>query len=186
MLKHLKQYAKVHQIPIICDDGLLFLKDVIKDYDIKNVLEIGTAIGYSAIFMAEQGCHVTSFERNDEMMNQARDNIRPYENQIRVIHMDALLFDKELDLYDMIFIDAAKAQYQKFFNKFTPYLKKGGIVVCDNLDFHHLDPNKVNRNTRQLMRKISEFKIYLKTLEDYETKFFDIGDGMSITKKVTD
>jgi predicted O-methyltransferase YrrM len=186
MLKDLKQYAKDHVIPIICDDGLLFLKDVIKDYHIKDVLEIGTAIGYSAIFMAEQGCNVLTFERNDEMVKQATNNIKPYSNQIKVIHQDALLYDQELNLFDMIFIDAAKAQYQKFFNKFVPYLKKGGIVVCDNLNFHHLNPSLVNRNTRQLIRKINEFKVFLEQHQDYKTTFFDIGDGMSITMKVCD
>jgi predicted O-methyltransferase YrrM len=84
----------------------------------------------------------------------------------------------------MIFIDAAKAQYQKFFNKFVPYLKKGGVVICDNLNFHHLNPSLVNRNTRQLIRKINEFKVFLEQHQDYKTTFFDIGDGMSITMKV--
>lgn len=186
MLKDLKQYAKDHVIPIICDDGLLFLKDVIKSHHIKDVLEIGTAIGYSAIFMAEQGCNVLTFERNDKMVEQAKINIESYKNQIKIIHQDALLFNQELGLFDMIFIDAAKAQYQKFFNKFVPYLKKDGIVVCDNLNFHHLDPSLVNRNTRQLIRKINEFKVFLEQHHEYETTFYDTGDGMSITKKVTD
>lgn len=186
MLKDLRQYAKDHSIPIICDDGLLFLKDIIDDYHIKDVLEIGAAIGYSAIFMAEQGCKVTTFERNDKMIDQALNNFKTYKDQITLISEDALLYDKELNSYDLIFIDAAKAQYKKFFNKFSPYLKKDGIIVCDNLDFHHLDPNKVNRNTRQLIRKINEFKVFLKEQEHYDTHFYEIGDGMSITKKVTD
>jgi predicted O-methyltransferase YrrM len=186
MLKDLKQYAKDHVIPIICDDGLLFLKDVISKYHIKDVLEIGTAIGYSAIFMAEQGCNVLTFERNDEMVKQAKINIKAYHQHIKIIHHDALMYDQELGQFDMIFIDAAKAQYQKFFNKFAPYLKKDGVIVCDNLNFHHLDPNQVNRNTRQLIRKINEFKVFLKQQDNYETTFFDIGDGMSITKKVID
>lgn len=186
MLDDIKQYAKDHVIPIICDDGLLFLKDVIINHHIKDVLEIGTAIGYSAIFMAKQGCNVLTFERNDDMVKQAKKNIKPYENQIKIIHHDALLYDQKLRHFDMIFIDAAKAQYQKFFNKFVPYLKKDGVVVCDNLNFHHLDPSQVNRNTRQLIRKINEFKVFLKQHDTYETTFFDIGDGMSISKKVID
>ncbi len=186
MLKSLKQYAKDHSIPIICDDGLLFLKDVIDDYHIKDVLEIGTAIGYSAIFMAEQGCKVTTFERNEKMIVQAKENFKSYQKHISLICGDALIYDQKLDQYDMIFIDAAKAQYQKFFDKFSPFLKKGGVIVCDNLNFHHLDLNKVNRNTRQLIRKINEFKVFLKEHDLYDTQFYDIGDGMSITKRVND
>jgi predicted O-methyltransferase YrrM len=136
--------------------------------------------------MAEQDCNIITFERNDDMVNQAKKNIKPYENQIKIMHYDALLYNGKLDTYDMIFIDAAKAQYQKFFNKYVPYLKKNGVVVCDNLDFHHLDPSKVSRSTRQLIRKINEFKVFLNQLDNYETTFFEIGDGMSITKRVTD
>lgn len=184
MLDELKQYAKAYAIPIICDDGLLFLKNTITKYDVVDVLEIGTAIGYSAIFMAEQGCFVTTFERNEKMIIEAKKNIAKYHSQIQLISEDALEYQGDLKTYDMIFIDAAKAQYQKFFEKFIPYLKEGGIVVCDNLDFHHLDPIKVNRNTRQLMNKIEQFKAYLRNHEGFETTFYDDGDGMSITKKV--
>lgn len=184
MLNELKQYAKDHVIPIICDDGLLFLEDVIKKHNIKHVLEIGTAIGYSAIFMAEKGCQVTTFERNEKMIGLAKENIKSYNNQIKLIDEDALSFNGHLETYDLIFIDAAKAQYKKFFEKFTPYLNKDGIVLCDNLDFHHLDPDKVNRNTRQLLRKINEFKEYLIDNQTYQTTFYSVGDGMSLSKKV--
>jgi len=162
----------------------LFLKKTIKDYQIKSVLEIGAAIGYSAIFMALEGCHVTTFERNKTMIELAKKHIKPYQNHIELIAEDALLFDGDLGMFDMIFIDAAKAQYQKFFEKFTPYLKQGGIVVCDNLSFHNLDIHKVSRSTRQLIQKLERFKTYLETHPDYQTIFYDVGDGMSITKRV--
>lgn len=184
MLEELKQYAKDHFIPIICDDGLLFLKQAIESNQVKHVLEIGTAIGYSAIFMAKLGCRVTTFERNENMLKLAKENIKPYQEKIVIIDQDALLYQGPLETYDLIFIDAAKAQYQKFFDRFSPYLNPNGMIICDNLDFHHLDPNKVNRNTRQLLRKIDAFKTYLKSHTDYQTSFYDCGDGMSITKRV--
>lgn len=183
MLNDLKQYAKDHNVPIICDDGLLFLKKTIKQYQVKSVLEIGTAIGYSSIFMALEGCEVTTFERDRNMIELAKKHIEPYKDQIKLIAEDALLFDGDLGVYDMIFIDAAKAQYQKFFEKYTPYLKQGGIVVCDNLSFHHLDIKKVSRSTRQLIQKLQKFKTYLEIHPHYETTFYDVGDGMSITKR---
>lgn len=184
MLAELKQYAKDHGIPIICDDGLLFLRGVFEKQQIKTVIEIGTAIGYSAIFMVEQGAEVITYERNPKMIELARKNLVDYNKKITLVAEDALISSYQPQMADLLFIDAAKAQYQKFFEKFTPYLNEGGIVVCDNLNFHHLDPNKVNRNTRQLLKKISEFKSYLKNNELYETTFYEVGDGMSISRKL--
>ncbi|OYW80924.1 MAG: hypothetical protein B7Z27_02910 [Sphingobacteriia bacterium 32-37-4] len=66
-----------------------------------------------------------------------------------------------LGMFDLIFIDAAKSQYQTFFNKYERYLKKGGYIICDNLHFHHLTPDKVNRHTQALLRKIKNFKTFL-------------------------
>ena len=185
MFDRIKQYAKDHQIPIIQDEGLLFLKDIIKQYHIKDVLEIGTAIGYSALQMTSCGCYVDTIERDLVMIELAKNNIKNYddEHQINLIEANALSFDGHLRSYDMIFIDAAKAQYKKFFEKYVPYLKPNGIVICDNLNFHHLDQKKVNRNTRQLLRKLSEFKTFLIEHQDFETTFFEVGDGMSLTKR---
>jgi len=185
MLEAIKAYAEDHQVPIICEDGLLFLNRAIKDYQVKDILEIGTAIGYSALAMASFGCTVDTFERNKEMARLAKINIEMYDanNQVRLIESDALLYEGELRFYDLIFIDAAKAQYKRFFEKFIPYLKPNGIVICDNLRFHDLKPENVNRHTRQLLRKISEFKAFLLNNPDFETHFFEQGDGMTVTKR---
>ena len=185
MIEALKTYAKAHHIPIITDDGLLFIQDVIKTHEIKDVLEIGTAIGYSAIAMALFGAKVDTIERNTDMQMLAKSNIAKHQlnHKVHLICADAITCDLPLKMYDMIFIDAAKAQYQLFFDKFSSCLKPEGIIVCDNLDFHHLDPATVNRNTRQLIRKIDHFKTYLKTHPLFETKYLNIGDGMSISKR---
>lgn len=185
MLEEIKQYAKDHQVPIICDDGLLFLTKVIKAYKIKNVLEIGTAIGYSALAMANLGCHVDTMERNAEMIELARNHMETYDqnHQVNLIFADALTYYGELKTYDLIFIDAAKAQYQRFFEKYKPYLNPNGIVVCDNLRFHDLKPENVNRHTKQLLRKIETFKSYLLEHPEFETTFVDHGDGMSLSQR---
>lgn len=186
MLEEMKKYAMSHRVPIICDEGLTFLNEQIKKYKVKQVLEIGTAIGYSALYMAQLGCHVDTFERNQHMIDLAQKNFSLYDqaHDIRLIQSDALLYDQPLDqTYDLIFIDAAKAQYQKFFEKFAPYLNDGGVIVCDNLAFHHLDKQKVNRNTRQLIHKLEKFIDYLKQHPLYDTEFYDVGDGMSVTRR---
>lgn len=187
MLK-LKEYASLNKVPIIKDEGLVFLLSSIKKYDIKNVLEVGTAIGYSAINMALNGCSVTTLERDDNMYNLAIENVKRFnlESSISIVKTDALNYIPN-NSFDLIFIDAAKAQNEKFFLRFTPYLKKGGLVIVDNLDFHGLvnqDESKLSRNLRQLIKKIKSFIEFLNNNKDYETTFYHLGDGMSISIKL--
>jgi predicted O-methyltransferase YrrM len=184
-MNDLKTYATNNNIPIISDEGMLFIERLIKSNQIKHILEIGTAIGFSAIQMASFGAYVDTFERDAKMITYAKEAIKTYqlEHQIRLIEADALLYDGELGQYDMIFIDAAKAQYQKFFEQYEKNLKPEGLIVCDNLFFHHLDPKSVSRNTRQLISKIERFKTFLKNNEHFETTFYDLGDGMSVSKR---
>ncbi len=185
MLSRIKEYALKNNVPIITDAGLLFLKEAISTYQIKDVLEIGTAVGYSALAMASYGCVVDTFERDEEMIREASKHFDMFDELKRVtlIPFDALTYDKDLRTYDLIFIDAAKAQYERFFEKYVQYLREDGIVICDNLAFHHLTPNMVNRHTRQLLRKIDTFKNYLTMHPDFNTTFFDVGDGMSISQR---
>ena len=187
MLNQIKTFAKENHVPIISDEGLIFLLQIIKEHQVKNVLEIGTAIGYSAIAMQTLGCVVDSFERDQEMINLAKENIKIYhlEQKVRIIEADALLYNGSLNkIYDLIFIDAAKAQYQKFFEKYQTYLKDDGVIICDNLSFHHLDKTKVNRNTRQLLIKLENFREFLINNASFKTDFYDIGDGMSVSKRM--
>ncbi|TNF08575.1 MAG: O-methyltransferase [Bacillota bacterium] len=186
MLEQLKTYAIAHHIPIISDEGLCFINELIIKNHIKHVLEIGTAMGYSALAMAQQGCYVDTIERDLVMIDLAKENFRVYdhENHITLIEANALDYEGPFKTYDLIFIDGAKAQYQKFFEKYERYLNKQGIIVCDNLNFHHLDIKKVNRNTRQLLNKLSLFKSYLENHPTYITHFYDTGDGMSVSKRI--
>jgi len=186
MIHELKAYAKAHHVPIVCDDGLLFLKECIQKHNIKSVLEIGTAIGYSAIAMALFGVKVDTIERDKHMQEIAIKHIKSFnlENDIHVICADALAYDGPLETYDMLFIDAAKAQYISFFEKYSPYVKPGGLIICDNLSFHNLEPKSVNRNTRQLLRKIETFRTFLLENSTYHTTFYTLGDGMSLSQKV--
>lgn len=185
MFNELKQYAKDHHIPIIYDDGLLFLKEIIKKNKVKDVLEIGTAIGYSALEMASFGCRVDTFERDQHLFKIAEENVITYgfTDFVHVIHHDALHPYPNLRTYDLIFIDAAKAQYQKFFEMYQEYLKPDGLIVCDNLSFHNLKKEDVNRHTKQLLGKIERFKSFLTHHPDFITDFSDIGDGMSVSKR---
>ncbi len=188
-ISDLEKYAKENHVPIMLKDGIDFLTDYIKKNDIKNILEIGSAIGYSSIKMALVDCDikVTTIERDDIMYNKAKENIETFNlnKQITIIHSDAL--DIELtDKYDLIFIDAAKAQYIKFFEKFKYNLKDSGVIITDNLSFHGLveDSSNCSRNTKQLVKKIKNYIEFLKDNDEFETKFISIGDGISISKRI--
>lgn len=186
----LENYAHENNIPIMLSDGIEFLLKYIKENNIKNVLEIGSAIGYSAIRMSlvDKDVRVTTIERDEKRYQEAIKNIGDFglENQINIIFNDA--FEVELDdKYDLIFIDAAKSQYIKFFEKFKNNLNDNGVIVSDNLNFHglvHEDEKKLSRNVRGLVRKLNNYVEFLKNNKEFKTEFYDIGDGISISKKV--
>ena len=190
-IESIKAYALENQVPIIKDAGLAFLLEQIKQFNVSSILEIGTAIGYSAIMMAQTGSNVVTIERDPKMYEEAQKNINSLNltDKIKVIHADALMaFDQVKDnQFDLLFIDAAKAQYQKFFDIYTPLVKKGGIVVCDNLEFHGLvanpDLSNCSRSLRALFRKLRNFRESLANNEAFQTKFYSIGDGMSVSIK---
>ncbi len=190
----LREYAQSYNVPIIKDGGLALLEQTIMLKRPKRILEIGTAIGYSAIRMNRLiGSEIYTIERNIDMYNEASKNIKAInkEEEIHIIFKDALeAFDDVKDLeFDMIFIDAAKAQYMKFFNLYTPLLAKGGVVFCDNMLFHGLVLDEANydslsRSVRGLARKLKAFHDELLSNENYKTSVFDIGDGCSISVKL--
>lgn len=188
----LKEYAKENNVPIIIDEGLAFLETIIGLKKPVNILEIGSAIGYSAIRMSKVcGSNIYTIERNENMYKEALKNISlaNKEDSIHLIFKDALeAFDEVSNVkFDMIFIDAAKAQYMKFFDLYTPLLNDGGIVVCDNMLFHGLvnsnETEGLSRSVRGLIRKLSNFHEALLSNENYQTSIFDIGDGMAVSIK---
>lgn len=185
MIELIKKQALNDNIPIVMDESLKFITDYIKLNNVKSILEIGTAIGYSAISFAMIGPNVDTIERNTELYNQAVINVNKtnLNSKVKLIYADALKYDKLNNIYDLIFIDGAKAQYTNFFNKYEKHLNKNGVIICDNLNFHNLDIKKVSRSTRQLITKINKFKVFLKENDQFETKFYEIGDGMSVSKR---
>ena len=190
LLKEMKEYAESENVPIMMDEGINFLTNFILKKHVKSVLEIGTATGYSAIQMAlvDPNVVVTTIERDEVRYLEALKNVKAFglEDRITLIYNDA--FDVSLsDKFDMIFIDAAKAQNKKLFEMFEKNLKKNGFIITDNLKFHGLVSKKEeeikSRNLRGLVRKIKDYIEFLKTNTKYETEFFDVGDGISVSTK---
>lgn len=185
----MRDYAKENNVPIIQDEGLAFLKAIVKLYKPNKILEIGCAIGYSSSMMSlYSGASVVTVERDPKMFEEASKNIKALglTDKIKIIFKDALLIEDELkgEEFDMIFIDAAKGQYTKFFEKFSPYLKDKGIIVTDNMLFHGLlDTEIKNRNLRQLVTKLKKYHTFLLENEEYDTSIYDLGDGMALSIK---
>lgn len=186
-MQELIKYAKEHDVPIMQNAGLEFLLELIKNNNIKSVLEIGTAIGYSAINMALVGARVSSIEKEFDYYCEAYDNIRRYgvENNVQLIYCDAMLYNTEKQ-FDLIFIDGAKAQSINFFNQFRKCMHKGSYVVVDNINFHDytFTDEPLNRDLRELTSKIRRYVEFIQSNNDFETKLYNIGDGLCVSKLI--
>ena len=189
---NIEEDARLRNIPVMLDGGMEFILDYIKNNNVKSILEIGSAVGYSAIRFASinDNIKVTTIERNEDLYKEAVNNIKSFnlEDRINIIYGDAL--ETSIDgEYDLIFIDAAKSQYIKFFEKYKSNLAPNGSIITDNLSFHGLVENPSltkNRNTRQLVGKISKYIEFLKNNEEFKTEFYQVGDGVSVSKKIVD
>lgn len=189
LIRKMEKYADEKGIPIMEKDGIRFLTEFIKLNKVKNILEIGSAIGYSAICMANvsDDVTITSIERDKDRYIEAVKNVKNanLDHRITLVLADALEF-KTNEKFDLIFIDAAKSQYMKFFNNFSLNLNDRGYIITDNIKFHGLafsDKSKLSRNLRQLIGKLENYIDFLKNNKDFKTRFFDIGDGVAISVK---
>ena len=191
-MRELEEYAKINNIPIMQKDGILYLINYIKENNIKNILEIGSAIGYSSIMMASinSDIRITTIERDKDRYDLAVSNIKKYnlDNQINIIYGDAV--DTDITgMYDLIFIDAAKGKNIFFFEKYKNNLVKGGTIITDNLSFHGLveDSDLVKtKNQRGIVNKIKNFISFLDNNEEFATEYIPVGDKIAISKRRSD
>ncbi len=191
IIMDMEEYATQHNVPIIEKDSITFIMKFIKANKIENILEIGSAIGYSAILMASAyvDSSITTIERDETRYMECLKNVKrsKLENRINVVYQDALEVNLSEDLkYDLIFIDAAKGQYTNFFEKFKYFLKPGGVIITDNINFHGYvgTSNEMDKsNLKSLVQKIEGYIEFLKENKEFETKFYNIGDGLSVSVK---
>lgn len=193
LILEMEEYAKEHNVPIIEKESIAFIIKFIKANNIKEILEIGSAIGYSAILMASvnDDIKLTTIERDEVRYMECLKNVKKcnMQDRINVVYQDALEVNLSGVAYDLIFIDAAKGQYTKFFEKYKYFLKPGGVIISDNLKFHGHVGNRNNiasRNLKQLVGKIENYIDFLKENEEFETKFYDVGDGLSVSIRKND
>lgn len=189
-LSEIEEYAKEKRIPIMMKDGIEFLCNYIKEHKIKRILEIGSAIGYSAIKMAlvDKDIKIVTIERDKERYDEAIKNIDYFNlnEQIEIINGDAM--DVSVDgMYDLIFIDASKGHNIDFFEKYQNNLDKNGVIITDNLSFHGLVEDErliETKNQRGIVRKIKMFIDYLDNNKEFVTEYVAVGDQISISRRV--
>ncbi|RHW38627.1 O-methyltransferase [Lysinibacillus yapensis] len=192
LLLEMEQYAKEHHVPIMQLPAMDVLNQMLRIQQPSSILEIGTAIGYSAMRMADAlpNCKIVTIERDSERVNLAKEFIARSEatNRITVIEGDALEVDVESveSTFDAVFIDAAKGQYMRFFEKYSTLVPSGGIIYIDNMYMHGLsglDLKDVPRRKRTMIRNLNTFADWIMTHPDYESTFFPVGDGLLICLK---
>ena len=195
-MRKIEQFAQEHNVPIIMAESVEWLGTFLCDKKVHTILEIGSAIGYSALsFHHVTGATVIGVERDEQRYDEAIKNIALQQKQesIKISLDDAnseAFFEtaKQHAPYDLLFIDATKRENKLFFEKFSPLVKPGGYIITDNLAFHGLASTeeeimKLHRRIRPLVRAIIEYQDWLQTLEGYETTFVEVGDKLAITQK---
>lgn len=192
ILKEMEEYAAEYHVPIITPDVAGLLAVLIKSANIKSVLEVGTAIGYSAIHMglsAGEGFSITTVERNEEVAAKAAEFIKKagMEENIKVIIGDAEELLKDVSgSFDMIFLDAAKGQYLEFMKDSISKLKLGGLFVCDNVLFRGMvaERSLLIRRKITIVKRLKKFLSFISSCDSLKTTIIPIGDGMSISCKL--
>jgi predicted O-methyltransferase YrrM len=189
-LSSLKDYASQNSVPIMFDEGIEFIVNYIKNNDVSFILEIGTAIGYSAIKFAQINPEIRIFtiEYDIERYQKAVENITKLnlDDQITVFLGDALKFDFT-EKFDLIFIDGAKSQYINFFEKYKNNLKEDGVFISDNLFFHGMVENPEltqNYSTIKLIRKLKRYIDFLEANTEFQTEFYQLGDGVAVSRRI--
>ena len=176
------------QVPILKDRAVLYINELIKKQNVKKILEIGTAYGFSALsFLKEnKNLEITTIEKNPDSFAKAKHNFLfcGVEKQVTPLLADAIDVEFTGEIFDLIFIDGPKAQYLKYFERFQTNLKKGGLIVCDNISFHKLNQDLVSKNTAQLLKKLEIFKTEVLKNKSFKSEFLDIADGLLVSKKL--
>ena len=192
-LNQLEQYAIKTNVPVIRPQMQSFLKLLLAMKQPKQILEVGTAIGFSALLMSEYaptGCKVTTIEKYEKRIPLARENFRKAEKEkdITLLEGDALEILKNLDgVYDFIFMDAAKGQYIHFLPDILKLMPIGGVLVSDNVlqDGDVLESRyAVTRRDRTIHTRMREYLYQLKHNEQLRTDILPLGDGATVSVKL--
>lgn len=189
-IEEIKKKAIEEHIPIIMDDTLKEVEKVLKEIKPKNMLEIGTAVGYSAIkfskFLDDSGT-IDTIERDEGRAKEAKINIKGLnlEDKISIIVGDAVEILPTLNKkYDVIFIDAAKGKYPIFLKEAIRLLSEKGVIIADNILYKGYTLSDYNKHKqRTAVRGLRTFLSNLEENDKFETVLLEVGDGLTITRR---
>lgn len=190
-IKVLEEQAKIDHVPIMDRVSMHFVTQIIQIKKPNTILEVGTAIGYSALRMldANPNSQIVTIEKDEVRYKQAIQNIKQLnrEENIDVIFGDALeklyeLMEKKYK-FDLIFIDAAKGQYQRFFELSLPLLNSNGLIITDNVLFRGFvaNPEATPKRYEKMVKKIIKYNEFLMSHPDFNTSIVPIGDGVALS-----
>ena len=190
-LQKIKEYALERHIPIIKDDTLEVIDEILTKKKPEKILEIGTAVGYSAMCFSEylvQGGRIDTIERDEQRVLEARENIKKVgvEEKIKIYEGDAVEILPTLnEQYDIVFIDAAKGKYPFFLEQALRMLKPDGIILADNILYKGYVMSDYNKHKQRTA--VTHLRQYIKEITenpDLETTILEVGDGLAISKRV--
>ncbi len=188
-LQKIKEKALKEYIPIIMDDTLEVVDNILKELKPSKILEIGTAVGYSAMCFSEylqEGGKIDTIERDEERAKEAKENIKKVEvaDKINILEGDAVEILPTLNKkYDMIFIDAAKGKYPFFLQQALRMLNKNGVILADNILYKGYVMSDYNKHKqRTAVRNLREYIAEVTNNPNLETEILEVGDGLAISK----
>ncbi len=190
-LKDIREYGDENQVPIIHPEVKQLLKVLVNIKKPKSVLEVGTAIGYSAMIMAssmpEDG-KIYTIERNPKMIEKAEEFIseKGFDSKIEILKGEAKEILSEFNTpVDMVFLDGAKGHYEDFLLTIMDNLNENGIIVADNVLYKGMiaTDDLVVRRQKTIVKRMRSFLEYISERDDFETSIIPIGDGLSISYK---
>ena len=194
LLREMESYAALHHVPIIKERGRQAFLQVVQEAKPHRVLEIGTAIGYSSLLMAQNGAadiDITTLELSDERIKTAQGYIdrSAYADRIHIMGGDAAENLLKLQLtgqeFDFVFIDAAKGQYVDYFHKIQPMLADKAVILADNVLFRGYVKGDVPtpRRFKTIVKRLREY-IELVSQPPYVTEILENGDGLAVTRRL--
>ena len=188
-LEKIKKKALEDKVPIIMDDTLEVVAKILTEIKPNKILEIGTAVGYSAICFSEylqENGKIDTIERDTERVKEARENIKKaeLEDKINIYEGDAVEILLTLnDEYDVVFIDAAKGKYPFFLNQALRMIRQGGVIIADNVLYKGYVMSDYNKHKqRTAVRNLREYIAQITNSAKLETKILEVGDGLAISK----
>lgn len=191
ILNNIKQKALENHVPIIMDDTLEVIAKVLEEKKPKRILEIGTAVGYSAIcfsrYLTEDG-RIDTIERDEQRIAEAKQNIKDMEleDKIKIYEGDAVEILPSLsEKYDIAFIDAAKGKYPFFLKESLRMLNNDGVIFADNILYKGYVMSDYNKHKqRTAVRNLREYIKEVTENEELETEILEVGDGLAISRKI--